>query len=136
VTLSWGRFFERLTYAVGAKQWSDIGAAATASLAGEISAQGNSCITRSLQRGNQARVDTQASRNRAVQPAARRKYRMVAGRKGRIFEKDPITLNPNMTGSEFAAVVTTFPMADQQAITTMVRELMREELDETPPSVA
>jgi hypothetical protein len=56
--------------------------------------------------------------------------------KGRIFEKDPITLNPNMTGSEFAAVVTTFPMADQQAITTMVRELMREELDETPPSVA
>jgi hypothetical protein len=55
--------------------------------------------------------------------------------KGRIFEKDPITLNPNMTGSEFAAVVTTLPMADQQAITTMVRELLREEL-EPPPSVA
>jgi hypothetical protein len=56
--------------------------------------------------------------------------------KGRIFEKDPITINPNMTGSEFAAVVTTLPMADQQAVTTMVRELLREELDETPPSVA
>jgi hypothetical protein len=56
--------------------------------------------------------------------------------KGRIFEKDPITINLNMTGSEFAAVVTTLPMADQQTITTMVRELLREELDETPPSVA
>jgi hypothetical protein len=56
--------------------------------------------------------------------------------KGRIFEKDPITLNPNMTGSEFAAVVTTLPMADQQAITTMVRELLREELDEAPLPVA
>lgn len=56
--------------------------------------------------------------------------------KGRIFEKDTIRPNPNMTGSEFAAVVTTLPMADQQAITTIVRELLREELDETPPSVA
>jgi hypothetical protein len=56
--------------------------------------------------------------------------------KGRIFEKDPITINPNMTGSEFAAVVTTLPVADQQAITTMVRELLREDLDEPPPAVA
>jgi hypothetical protein len=31
---------------------------------------------------------------------------------------------------------TTLPMDDQQALTTMVRELLREELDETPPSVA
>ncbi len=46
--------------------------------------------------------------------------------KGRIFEKDPIGLNPNMTGSEFAAVVTTLPMADQQMITTMVREILQE----------
>jgi hypothetical protein len=46
--------------------------------------------------------------------------------KGRVFEKDPITLNPNMTGEEFAAVVTTLPMADQQAITTMVREILQE----------
>jgi hypothetical protein len=46
--------------------------------------------------------------------------------KGRIFEKDPITINPNMTGSEFAAVVTTLPMADQQAISTMVREILQE----------
>jgi hypothetical protein len=48
---------------------------------------------------------------------------------GRIFKKDPITLNPNMTGSEFAAVVTTLPMADQQVITTMVREILNEKLD-------
>jgi hypothetical protein len=46
--------------------------------------------------------------------------------KGRIFEKDPITLNPNMNGSEFAAVVTTLPMADQQAIGAMVREILQE----------
>ena len=45
--------------------------------------------------------------------------------KGRIFGKDPITLNPNMTGSEFAAVVTTLPTADQEMITTMVHEAFR-----------
>jgi hypothetical protein len=27
--------------------------------------------------------------------------------------KDPITVNPNMTGSEFAAVVRTLPAAEQ-----------------------
>jgi hypothetical protein len=46
--------------------------------------------------------------------------------KGRIFKKDPITLNPNMTGSEFAAVVTTLPMADQQAIGALLRDLVQE----------
>jgi len=46
--------------------------------------------------------------------------------KGRIFEKDPIRLNPNSTGSEFAAVVATMPMADQQEIRTMVREILQE----------
>jgi hypothetical protein len=45
---------------------------------------------------------------------------------GRIFKKDPIKLSPNMTGSEFAAVVATMPIADQQAISTMVRELLQE----------
>ena len=60
---------------------------------------------------------------------------LLEGR-GRVFEKDPITLNPYMTGSEFAAVVTTLPLADQQAITTMMREMVREPLDETPPSIA
>ncbi len=35
--------------------------------------------------------------------------------KGRIFEKDPISrLSPNMTGNEFAALVSTLPMADQE----------------------
>jgi hypothetical protein len=46
--------------------------------------------------------------------------------KGRIFEKDPIRLSPNSTGAEFAAVVTTMPMANQQAIRTMVREIVQE----------
>ena len=46
--------------------------------------------------------------------------------KGRIFEKDPIRLSPNSTGAEFAAVVATMPMADQQAIRTMVREIVQE----------
>jgi hypothetical protein len=45
---------------------------------------------------------------------------------GRIFKKDPIRISPNMSGSEFAAVVTTLPMADQQAISTMVREILQE----------
>jgi hypothetical protein len=46
--------------------------------------------------------------------------------KGRIFKKDPIRLSSNSTGAEFAAVVATMPMADQQAIRTMVREIARE----------
>jgi hypothetical protein len=43
--------------------------------------------------------------------------------KGRVFKKDPIRLSPNSTGAEFAAVVATMPMADQQAIGAMVRDL-------------
>jgi hypothetical protein len=43
--------------------------------------------------------------------------------KGRIFEKDPIRLSPNSTGAQFAAVVATLPMADQQAIGAVVRDL-------------
>jgi hypothetical protein len=46
--------------------------------------------------------------------------------KGRIFEKDPIRLGPNMTGGELAAVVATMPMADQQAIRATVREILQE----------
>ena len=46
--------------------------------------------------------------------------------KGCIFEKDPIRLGPNSTGAEFAAVVPTMPMVDQQAIRTMVREILQE----------
>ena len=46
--------------------------------------------------------------------------------KGRIFKNDPIRLSPNSTGAEFAAVVATMPMADQQAIRTMVREIVQE----------
>jgi hypothetical protein len=45
---------------------------------------------------------------------------------GRIFKKDPIRLSPNSTGAEFAAVVATMPEADQQAIRTMVREIVQE----------
>lgn len=46
--------------------------------------------------------------------------------KGRIFKKDPIRLSPNMTGGEFAAMVATMPMADQQAISAMVHEILQE----------
>jgi hypothetical protein len=46
--------------------------------------------------------------------------------KGRIFKKDPIRLSPTVTGDEFAAVVTTLPMADQQAIGAMLRNLSQE----------
>ncbi len=46
--------------------------------------------------------------------------------KGRIFENDPIWLSANMTGTELAAVVTTMPMADQQAIKTMVCEMVQQ----------
>jgi hypothetical protein len=46
--------------------------------------------------------------------------------KGRIFKKDPIRLSPNMTGDEFAAVVTALPMADQQTIGAMLRDLSQE----------
>jgi hypothetical protein len=49
---------------------------------------------------------------------------LLEGR-GHIFKTDPIRLSPNMTGGEFAAVVTTLPMADQQAISTMLRELVQ-----------
>jgi hypothetical protein len=46
--------------------------------------------------------------------------------RGRIFKKDPIRLSPKSTGAEFAAGVATLPMADQQAITAMVRQLLQE----------
>jgi hypothetical protein len=46
--------------------------------------------------------------------------------RGRTFEKDPIRLNPNMTGNEFAAVVTMLPEADQQAIRATVSEILQE----------
>lgn len=46
--------------------------------------------------------------------------------KGRIFKKDPIRLSPNSTGAEFAAAVAAMPMADQQAIGTMFREIVQE----------
>jgi hypothetical protein len=36
------------------------------------------------------------------------------------------TLNPNSTGAEFAAVVRTMPMADQQAIEAAVDRLLKE----------
>jgi hypothetical protein len=46
--------------------------------------------------------------------------------RGRVFKKDPIMLNPNSTGAEFAAMVATMPVADQQAIRTMVHEIVQE----------
>jgi hypothetical protein len=51
---------------------------------------------------------------------------VAAGGKGRIFDKEPIRLSPNMTGTELAAVVTTMPMADHRAIGAMLRDLSQE----------
>jgi hypothetical protein len=45
---------------------------------------------------------------------------------GRIFRKDPISLNPNSSGEEFAAVVAMMPPADQQVIRTLVRDIVQE----------
>jgi hypothetical protein len=46
--------------------------------------------------------------------------------KGRIFKKDQITLNPNMTAAELAAVVRTLPEAKQQMIEAAVDRLLKE----------
>jgi hypothetical protein len=46
---------------------------------------------------------------------------LLEGR-GRVFKTDP----PGMSGREFAAVVTTLPIADQQAIRATVREILQE----------
>ncbi len=46
--------------------------------------------------------------------------------KGRIFEKDPITLNPNMSAAELAALVRTLPEAEQQMIEAAVDWLLKE----------
>jgi hypothetical protein len=61
---------------------------------------------------------------------------MLLEGKGRIFKKNPITLNPNMTGSEFAAVVRTLPAADQRLIEARLREMVRKRLDEAPAPIA
>lgn len=52
--------------------------------------------------------------------------------KGRIFKKDPIELSPNMTGSEFAEIVTTLPVTDQRAIEAKMRELLQRDIPDEP----
>jgi len=46
--------------------------------------------------------------------------------KGRIFKNDSITLSPNMTGSEFAAVVRTLPADGQRTIEAKISEILEE----------
>jgi hypothetical protein len=46
--------------------------------------------------------------------------------KGRVFKKDPITLNPIMTAAELVAVVRTLPEAKQQMIEATVDRLLKE----------
>ena len=46
--------------------------------------------------------------------------------KGRIFERDPIILNPKTTAAELAAVVRTLPEAKQRTIEAMVDQLLKE----------
>ena len=53
---------------------------------------------------------------------------LLEGR-GRTFKKDPITVNPNMTGCEFAVVVRTLPAAEQRSIEARLREMARKRLD-------
>ncbi|QQN62109.1 hypothetical protein JIR23_21150 [Bradyrhizobium diazoefficiens] len=48
---------------------------------------------------------------------------LLAG-KGRIFEKDSIVPNPNMTGAEFVAALSTLPTTAQRVIMTMVDEML------------
>jgi len=50
---------------------------------------------------------------------------LLEGR-GRVFEKDPIRLNPKMTAAELAAVVRTLPEAKQQTIEAAVDQLLKE----------
>jgi hypothetical protein len=50
---------------------------------------------------------------------------LLEGR-GRVFKNDPIRLNPNSTGAEFAAVVATLPEAKQQMIEAAVDRLLKE----------
>jgi len=56
--------------------------------------------------------------------------------KGRIFMKDPIELSPKLTGSEFASVVRTLPLADQRKIEAKAREILSNRLNETPDQPA
>jgi hypothetical protein len=53
-------------------------------------------------------------------------WRWLLEGEGRIFESDPIRLNPNMSGGELAAVVAKMPEADQQAIRATVHEILQE----------
>jgi hypothetical protein len=50
--------------------------------------------------------------------------------------KDPIELSPNMTGSEFASVVRTLPLADQRKIEAKAREILSNRLNEMPDQPA
>lgn len=50
---------------------------------------------------------------------------LLEGR-GRIFEKEPIRLGPNMTGAELATLVRTLPEAEQRKIEAAVDRLLKE----------
>jgi Mg/Co/Ni transporter MgtE len=62
----------------------------------------------------------------AVQREARHNLEWLLEGKGRIFQKDRITLNQNMTAAELAAVVRTLPEAEQQTIEAAVDRLLKE----------
>ncbi|HZR88392.1 MAG TPA: hypothetical protein VFB02_16410 [Bradyrhizobium sp.] len=49
---------------------------------------------------------------------------LLEGR-GRMFENDPIELGPNMTGTEFATVVSELPIAAQREIAALMREMTK-----------
>jgi hypothetical protein len=59
---------------------------------------------------------------------------LLEGR-GRVFKTDPIVLNENSTGREFAEVVRTLPTSDQRTIEGMVAEMLKERSDEAPAPI-
>jgi hypothetical protein len=56
--------------------------------------------------------------------------------RGRVFKTDPIAINPNMTGSEFASAVRTLPAAERRLIEAKLREMARKGHDEALPPIA
>ena len=55
---------------------------------------------------------------------------------GRIFKTDPIAIDPNMTGSEFASAVRTLPAAERRLIEAKLREMARKGHHEALPPIA
>ena len=78
---------------------------------------------RSFGRGHQAGADAKASAQFSEPYGVNREW-LLAGT-GRIFKTDPIAINPNITGSEFASAVRTLPVAERRLIEAKLGEMAR-----------